>query len=163
MFENPTVDPDAVYHEASDQRITTLGDHGFLFFAVVRDPATVIVLRLVTGLGERQATTALMNKIDTFASRSVTGRADGRVGTTWAESESGPRLSYLLTPGRSFCSSCPCGVLVTQEGGSDVVSTVMTEEACTGFALPQWLRVPLLVVAPAAPVVTLATDAGVRR
>ena len=54
-------------------------------------------------------------------------------------------------------------MLVTQEGGSDVVSTVMTEEACTGFALPQWLRVPLLVVAPAAPVVTLATDAGVRR
>ena len=28
----------------------TLDDHGFLFFAVVRDPATVIVLRLVVGL-----------------------------------------------------------------------------------------------------------------
>lgn len=29
----------------------TLDDHGFLFFAVVREPATAIVLRLVVGLG----------------------------------------------------------------------------------------------------------------
>jgi len=43
--------PDAVYNEASDQWSITLRDHGFLFFAVVRDPATVIVLRLVVGLG----------------------------------------------------------------------------------------------------------------
>jgi len=50
-FENPTADPDAVYNEASDQWSITLRDHGFLFFAVVRDPATVIVLRLVVGLG----------------------------------------------------------------------------------------------------------------
>jgi len=51
LFENPTADPDAVYNEASDQWSITLGDHGFLFFTVVRDPATLIVLRLVVGLG----------------------------------------------------------------------------------------------------------------
>ena len=51
LFENPTADPDAVYNEASDQWSITLGEHGFLFFAVVRDSATVIVLRLVVGLG----------------------------------------------------------------------------------------------------------------
>ncbi len=51
LFENPTADPDAVDNDVSDQWSITLGDHGFLFFAVVRDPATLIVLRLVVGLG----------------------------------------------------------------------------------------------------------------
>jgi hypothetical protein len=51
LFENPTADPDAVCNEPSDQWSITLDDHGFLFFAVVREPATVIVLRLVVGLG----------------------------------------------------------------------------------------------------------------
>lgn len=47
LLENPTIDPDAVYDERSDQWSVPLGDHGFLFYAVVRDPATVIILRLV--------------------------------------------------------------------------------------------------------------------
>lgn len=51
LFENPTADPNAVDNDVSDQWSITLGDHGFLFFAVVRDPATLIVLRLVVGLG----------------------------------------------------------------------------------------------------------------
>jgi hypothetical protein len=51
LFEYPTASPDAVYNEASDQWSITLGDHGFLFFAMVREPATVIVLRLVVGIG----------------------------------------------------------------------------------------------------------------
>ena len=50
LLENPTVDADAVYNERSDQWSVPLGERGFLFYAVVRDPATVIVLRLV-GLG----------------------------------------------------------------------------------------------------------------
>ncbi len=50
LFENPAADPDALYNEPSDQWSITFGDHGFLFFAVVQDPATVIVLRLVVGL-----------------------------------------------------------------------------------------------------------------
>lgn len=51
LLEDPTADPDAVYNEPSDQWSIALGDHGFLFFAVVPDPAKVIVLRLVVGLG----------------------------------------------------------------------------------------------------------------
>ena len=42
--------PDAVYNPASDQWSVPLGDDGVLFYAVVRDPATVIVLRVI-GLG----------------------------------------------------------------------------------------------------------------
>jgi hypothetical protein len=48
LLEYPTIDLDAVYDERSDQWNVPLGDHGFLFYAVVRDPATVIILRLVT-------------------------------------------------------------------------------------------------------------------
>lgn len=51
LLENPTADQDAVYNERSDQWSVPLGDDGFLFYAVVRCPAKVIVLRLVTGLG----------------------------------------------------------------------------------------------------------------
>ncbi len=51
LLENPTVDPDAVYYERSDQWSVPLGDQGLLFYAVVQYPAKVIVLRLVTGLG----------------------------------------------------------------------------------------------------------------
>ncbi len=47
LLENPTVDADAVYNERSDQWSVPLGERGFLFYAVVRDPATVILLRLV--------------------------------------------------------------------------------------------------------------------
>ena len=48
LLENPTVDADAVYNEHSDQWSVPLGALGFLFYAVVRDPATVIILRLVS-------------------------------------------------------------------------------------------------------------------
>jgi len=48
LLENPTVDADAVYNDRSDQWSVPLGERGFLFYAVVRDPATVIVLRLVS-------------------------------------------------------------------------------------------------------------------
>jgi hypothetical protein len=48
LVENPTADPDAVYNPTSDQWSVPLGDNGFLFYAVVRDPATVIVLRLIS-------------------------------------------------------------------------------------------------------------------
>ncbi len=51
LLENPTSDPDAVYNERSDQWSVPLGAQGLLFYAVVRYPAKVIVLRLVTGLG----------------------------------------------------------------------------------------------------------------
>lgn len=48
LLENPTADSDAVYNERSDQWSVPLGDDGFLFYAVVRDPATLIILRLVS-------------------------------------------------------------------------------------------------------------------
>lgn len=48
LLENPTVDRDAVYNERSDQWSVPLGERGFLFYAVVHDPATVIILRLVS-------------------------------------------------------------------------------------------------------------------
>lgn len=51
LVESPTAAPHAVYNGPSDQWSITLGGHGLLFFAVVRGPATVIVLRLVVGLG----------------------------------------------------------------------------------------------------------------
>jgi hypothetical protein len=41
LIENPTADPDADYNQASDQWSVPLGEHGLLFYAVVRDPATV--------------------------------------------------------------------------------------------------------------------------
>jgi hypothetical protein len=50
LLENPTVEPDAVYNERSDQWSLPLADDGFLFYAVVQDPATVIILRLIHGL-----------------------------------------------------------------------------------------------------------------
>lgn len=48
LLENPTADPDAVYNKRSDQWSVPLGEQGFLFYAVVRDPAKVIVLRVVS-------------------------------------------------------------------------------------------------------------------
>lgn len=48
LLENPTADPDAVYNPSSDQWSVPLGDDGLLFYAVVHDPATVIVLRLIS-------------------------------------------------------------------------------------------------------------------
>lgn len=47
LVENPTEPSDAVYNEHSDQWSVPLGDQGFLFYAVVRDVAKVIVLRLI--------------------------------------------------------------------------------------------------------------------
>jgi hypothetical protein len=48
LLENPTADPDAVYHKRSDQWSVPLAEQGFLFYAVVRDPVTVIVPRLIS-------------------------------------------------------------------------------------------------------------------
>jgi hypothetical protein len=48
LVENPTADPDADYNERSDQWSVPVGTDGLLFYAVVRDPPTVIVLRLVS-------------------------------------------------------------------------------------------------------------------
>lgn len=48
LMENPTADPDAVYNERSDQWSVPLAEHGFLFYAVVHHPNTVIVLRLIS-------------------------------------------------------------------------------------------------------------------
>lgn len=48
LLGDPTAD--AVYNRRSDQWSIPLGNHGFLFYAVVHDPPRVIVLRLVTGL-----------------------------------------------------------------------------------------------------------------
>lgn len=48
LVENPTADSDAVYNTRSDQWSVPLGTGGFVFYAVVRDPATVIVLRLIS-------------------------------------------------------------------------------------------------------------------
>jgi hypothetical protein len=50
LLEAPTADPDAVYNSRSDQWSVPLGDQGFLFYAVVNEPSTLIVLRLVVGL-----------------------------------------------------------------------------------------------------------------
>lgn len=48
LLENPTADPDVVYNERSDRYSVPLGEHRFLFYAVARDPAKVIVLRVVS-------------------------------------------------------------------------------------------------------------------
>jgi hypothetical protein len=50
LLEAPTADPEAVYNSHSDQWSVLLGDQGFLFYAVVNEPSTLIVLRLVVGL-----------------------------------------------------------------------------------------------------------------
>ena len=47
-MEIPTVDPDADDNERSDQWSVPVGADGLLFYAVVREPPTVIVLRLVS-------------------------------------------------------------------------------------------------------------------
>ena len=47
LLDDPTGQPDAVYNRRSDQYSVPLSDHGFLFFAVVAHPPTVIALRLV--------------------------------------------------------------------------------------------------------------------
>jgi hypothetical protein len=47
LLESPTTDCDAAYDERSDQWSVPLGDDGFLLYAVVHAPATVIVLRLI--------------------------------------------------------------------------------------------------------------------
>jgi hypothetical protein len=48
LLENPTADADAVYNKRADQWSVPLAEQGFLFYAVVRHPATVIVLRLIS-------------------------------------------------------------------------------------------------------------------
>ncbi len=48
LLENPTAARDAVYNKRSDQWSVPLGEQGFLFYAVVCNPAKVIVLRLVS-------------------------------------------------------------------------------------------------------------------
>jgi mRNA-degrading endonuclease RelE of RelBE toxin-antitoxin system len=48
LVENPTVDPAADYNERSDQWSVPIGDDALLFYAVVRELPTVIVLRLVS-------------------------------------------------------------------------------------------------------------------
>jgi hypothetical protein len=48
LMENPTADPDADYNQRWDQWSVPLGENGLLFYAVVSDLATVIVLRLVS-------------------------------------------------------------------------------------------------------------------
>lgn len=48
---------DAVYDAASDQWSVTLADRGFLLYAVVADPATVIVLRGCSFTSRRSAST----------------------------------------------------------------------------------------------------------
>jgi hypothetical protein len=46
--KNPTADPDGDYNERSDQWSVPVGADGLMFYAVVHDPPTVIVLRLVS-------------------------------------------------------------------------------------------------------------------
>jgi hypothetical protein len=48
LVENPSADRDTVYNERSDQWSVPLGAEGLLFYAVVHDPATVIVLRVIS-------------------------------------------------------------------------------------------------------------------
>lgn len=47
LVENPTVDPDADYNERCDQWSVPVGADALVFYAVVREPLTVIV-RLVS-------------------------------------------------------------------------------------------------------------------
>ena len=51
LLEDPIADRDAVYNQRSDQWSVPIADQGFLFYAVIREPPRVILLRLVTGLG----------------------------------------------------------------------------------------------------------------
>jgi hypothetical protein len=50
LVDDPTADRDAVYNARSDQWSVPLADEGFLFFAVVRNPPTLIILRLIYDL-----------------------------------------------------------------------------------------------------------------
>jgi hypothetical protein len=50
LVQDPTADRDAVYSAASDQWSVPVADEGFIFFAVVRNPPTLIVLRLIYDL-----------------------------------------------------------------------------------------------------------------
>jgi len=50
LLEDPTGDADAVYDARTDQWTVPLGDAGFLLYALVRLPETVIVLRLVVNV-----------------------------------------------------------------------------------------------------------------
>ena len=47
LEQDPSGVSDAVYDPKSDQWSATLGDRGLVLYAVVTEPATVIVLRLV--------------------------------------------------------------------------------------------------------------------
>lgn len=47
LQDDPSGWSDAVYDPGSDQWSTTLGSGGLVLYAVVAEPATVIVLRLV--------------------------------------------------------------------------------------------------------------------
>jgi hypothetical protein len=47
LVENPTEPLEAVYNKHSDQWSVPLADRGFLFYAVVRAPAKLIILRVV--------------------------------------------------------------------------------------------------------------------
>jgi hypothetical protein len=48
LVEHPTADRDAVYDSRSDQWSVPLGTTGLLSYAVVPEPPTVIVLRLIS-------------------------------------------------------------------------------------------------------------------
>lgn len=63
----------------------------------------------------------------------------------------GPGGAIVL--GGLISQSCSGDVVVSQESTSGVVETVVTQGACTGVALPDWLGVPLLVVSLVAPFV----------
>jgi hypothetical protein len=50
LIHDPTAAQDAVYNARSDQWSVPIADEGFLFFAVVRNPPTLIILRLIYDL-----------------------------------------------------------------------------------------------------------------
>jgi len=47
LESNPASLPDAIYDSASDQWSAPIGEQGLMLYAVVHEPATVIVLRLI--------------------------------------------------------------------------------------------------------------------
>lgn len=51
LVDNPTGDPHAAYDAPTDQWSVPIADQGFVFYAVVADPPTLIVLRLVIDRG----------------------------------------------------------------------------------------------------------------
>jgi hypothetical protein len=51
LVDDPTDDPNAAYDAHSDQWSVPIADQGFVLYAVVTDPPTVIVLWLVIDLG----------------------------------------------------------------------------------------------------------------